>query len=83
VVGVATMALATAVELRVEPGKVPMDVDSGTKVANLNADEVDGEGANEIGVNGWERVEAISAFDSESPKSATARCLSGKPPYPR
>ena len=36
--------------IRVEQGKVPMDVDSGTKVANLNADEVDGEGANEIGV---------------------------------
>jgi hypothetical protein len=55
----------------------------GTKAANLNADDVDGEGADEIGVNRWERIEATSAFNSQSPKSATARFLSGNPPYPR
>ena len=78
-----TSASAAAVELRVDPGKVAIGGDSGTKVANLDADEADGEGADEIGVNGWKRAEAISAFDPQSPQSATARCVSGGPPFPR
>jgi len=71
-------AAATALELRVEPGKAPMEVNSDAKVASLNADEVDGESADEIGVNGWERAEATSVTNALSPKSATARCPSGK-----
>jgi hypothetical protein len=37
-----TNAAATALDLQVEAGKAPMKVNSGTKVTNLNADEVDG-----------------------------------------
>jgi hypothetical protein len=37
-----TNAAATALELLVEPGKAPMKTNSGTKVTNLNADQVDG-----------------------------------------
>ncbi len=36
---------ATALDLRVRPGKPPMKVDSATKVANLNADRLDGQNA--------------------------------------
>lgn len=36
---------ATALDLQVERGKAPMRVDSITKVANLNADRVDGQNA--------------------------------------
>src|SRR5215217_5185923 len=36
---------ATALDLKVEPGHAPMKVDSSTKVANLNADNVDGQEA--------------------------------------
>jgi hypothetical protein len=39
-----TNGSATALSLRVEAGKAPMKVNSGARVANLNADEVDGEG---------------------------------------
>jgi hypothetical protein len=37
-----TNSAATALDLQVEPGKTPMKVNSTTKVANLNADMVDG-----------------------------------------
>jgi hypothetical protein len=39
---------ATALDLQVEPGKTPMKVNSTTKVANLNSDQVDGKGANAL-----------------------------------
>jgi hypothetical protein len=38
-------ANATALDLRVEPGKAPMTVDSDAEVANLNADKLDGHDA--------------------------------------
>ncbi len=38
----------TALDLRVEPGKAPMTVDSTTKVNDLNADKLDGESANDF-----------------------------------
>jgi hypothetical protein len=38
----------TALDLQVEPGKTPMKVNSTTKVANLNSDQVDGKGANAL-----------------------------------
>jgi hypothetical protein len=38
-----TNALATALDLQVEPGKAPMRVNSSTKVTNLNADLLDGQ----------------------------------------
>src|SRR3712207_555741 len=55
---------ATALNLQVEAGKAPMKVNSGAKVADLNADEVDGKSASEIGVNGLAPVAARSATDS-------------------
>jgi hypothetical protein len=38
-------ASATALDLRVEPGQAPMEVDSSTKVVGLNVDQVDGKSA--------------------------------------
>jgi hypothetical protein len=39
---------ATALDLQVEPGKAPMKVNSQTKVANLNADSLDGKDSGEL-----------------------------------
>ncbi len=39
---------ATALDLQVEPGKSPMKVNSVTKVADLNADKLDGKSANQL-----------------------------------
>jgi hypothetical protein len=49
-----TNAAATALDLQVEPGKAPMKVNSGVKVANLNADKLDDREASSFasGVNG-------------------------------
>jgi len=69
---------ATALNLQVKPGQAPMKVDSGTKVANLNSDLLDGKGADQIGVNGLEQVTATSATNSSSGKSAVANCPPGK-----
>jgi hypothetical protein len=69
---------ATALHLQVEAGKAPMKVNSGAKVADLNADEVDGKSASEIGVNGLAPVAARSATDSSSPKVQDASCPTGK-----
>ena len=44
-----TIGAATALNLQVEAGKAPMKVNSGAKVADLNADKVDGKGVSEIG----------------------------------
>jgi hypothetical protein len=73
-----TNAAATALDLQVEAGKAPMKVNSGTQVANLNADKVDGKSASEIGVNGLEQVSSSSASNSNSGKLATAICPTGK-----
>jgi hypothetical protein len=73
-----TGSAATALNLQVEAGKAPMKVNSPTKVENLNADQVDGKHADQIGVNGLEQVRASSAEDSNSAKSVTAYCPSGK-----
>lgn len=73
----AKSGVGPALDLRVDSGP-PLAVNSDERVANLNADEVDGKSAGEIGVNGLERVEFLSATNSESPKSATAGCSAGK-----
>jgi hypothetical protein len=73
-----TDAAATALDLQVEAGKAPMTVNSETRVANLNADKVDGKSAGEIGVNGLQQVVVFSAFNSDSPKRAQASCPAGK-----
>ena len=72
-------AKSRALDLRVEPDRAPLTVNaSAGKATNLDADTVDGKSAVEIGVNGLEHVEATSAFDSVSSKSAQARCPAGK-----
>jgi hypothetical protein len=43
-----TNSAATALDLHVEAGKAPMKVNSGTKVANLNADKLDGMDAGQL-----------------------------------
>ena len=43
-----TNATATALDLQVEPGKTPMKVNSGTKISNINVDQVDGRSANQL-----------------------------------
>jgi hypothetical protein len=69
----------TALSLRVQAGEPPLTVGATAgKVTNLNADQLDGKGASEIGVNGLQRVEASSAENSVSPKQVTASCPSGK-----
>ncbi len=68
-----------ALDLRVEEGRAPINVNAGAgRAANLNADKVDGKGADQIGVNGIEEVLANSAVDSDSGKEVTARCPAGK-----
>jgi hypothetical protein len=44
-----TNASATALNLQVEAGRAPMKVNSQTKVANLNADKLDGMDAGQLG----------------------------------
>ena len=44
----------------------------------INANQLDGKDATGIGVNGLQRVEAMSAEDSISPKQVTASCPTGK-----
>lgn len=70
---------ATALDLQTEAGRPPLKVNSDARVVNLNADEVDGRSVGEIGMNGLERVSAVSAVtNSDSPKFATAHCPAGK-----
>ena len=68
----------TALSLAVQEGEAPMRVNSDARVPNLNADKIDGKDSDQIGVNGLERVFSISAFNSESPKTATVFCPAGK-----
>jgi hypothetical protein len=68
----------TALDLQVEPGNAPMTVNSSAKVANLNADQLDGKDVSQIGVNGRQVVQPATFANSASPKSSTATCPSGK-----
>jgi hypothetical protein len=47
-------------------------------VARLNADRLDGKNSTQIGVNGLDAAVASSANNSNSPKSVSAECPSGK-----
>jgi hypothetical protein len=69
---------ATALDLQVEAGKPPMTVNSDAKVANLNADKLDGKGADELGVNGLITAANTGVSNSDSPKSITVTCPAGK-----
>src|SRR5215218_7836507 len=70
---------ATALDLQVEPGKAPITVNSGVKVANLNADEIDGQDAADL--EGLSDVRARS-IDVSTKAGAngfgTARCAPGE-----
>jgi hypothetical protein len=68
-----------ALNLRVEAGKQPINVNSDAgKATNLNADELDGKGSEEIGVNGLEVVTELSDDNSNSSKYVFAYCPEGK-----
>ena len=78
---------SSALDLRVEPNRAPMTVNSPTRVDNLNADLLDGESADQIGdqigINGYQRVSVNSGppndvSDSDSFESVTASCPHGK-----
>ncbi len=69
---------SSALDLRVELGRAPMTVNSPTRVENLNADLLDGQSAEQMGVNGLSQENENSPFDSDSPKSATAECPGSK-----
>ena len=75
-----TNAAATALDLQVEPGKVPMKVNSSAKVANLNSDMLDGKSADAIGVNGWQRVSNTTEVTSSPLKSILVTCPDGTRP---
>jgi hypothetical protein len=72
---------ATALNLQVEPGHAPMKVDSGTQVAGLNADKVDGKDASAFVANsiymrgsGQEREGTLLGDDT---RVLSESCLSG------
>lgn len=56
---------ATALDLRVEPGKAPLKVGSDTKVVNLNADKVDGKDSSQFARDGAPAVFASGQIRSE------------------
>lgn len=56
----------------------PLAVNSPQKVANLNADSLDGLDSAQIGVNGLKTVQSFSAENSDSNKKVEAHCPSGK-----
>jgi hypothetical protein len=74
-----TDAAATALELEVEAGKAPMKINSGTQVANLNADKVDGLDASQLGgLSGVEQVGVAGVQNSFDVKATIATCPEGK-----
>ena len=57
----------TALELRVEAGEAPMRVDSTTQVANLNADQLDGQNSsNFVQSNSYRNESALGAGTQQS-----------------
>ena len=74
-----TDAAATALELQVEAGKAPMKVNSGTQVANLNSDKLDGLDASQLGgLSGVEQVGVAGLENSNDIKVTFATCPEGK-----
>jgi hypothetical protein len=86
IVNNSTNAAATALDLQVEAGKAPMKVNSGVKVANLNAERLDDREASSFasGVNGKatdaDKLDGVdsSGFLTKSGKAADADRLDGK-----
>src|SRR3712207_3396676 len=74
-----TGAGATALDLRVEPGKAPMKVNSAARVALLNADKVDGKDATAFYAAGSKVSDSSHADRADSATSAgDANTLDGK-----
>jgi hypothetical protein len=68
-----------ALDLRVEDGRAPLNVNAvAGKATNLNSDELDGKGADEIGINGVEVVTEEGDRNSNSSKFVFADCPEGK-----
>jgi len=65
-----TEANATALDLQVEAGKAPMKVNSGTKVANLNADTVDGKSEADFYAAGSKVADSAHADQADAATSA-------------
>jgi hypothetical protein len=74
-----TNSAATALDLQVEAGKTPMKVNSAAKVANLNADKLDGMDASQLGgLSGVTQVEQPGGVnDSVDTKTTSATCPVG------
>jgi hypothetical protein len=74
-----TNSAATALDLQVEAGKAPMKVNSATKVANLNADKLDGMDAGQL--QGFSTLR-VSTTDVNTTAGAngfgTASCQAGE-----
>ena len=66
-----------ALSLQVGSG-APLAVNSDRRVANLNADKLDGKSSTQLGINGYELVTVQSSFDSAAHKSVSAHCPEGK-----
>lgn len=69
---------ARALDLRVEPGKSPMTVNSGTKVPNLNADRLDGLDSTELGTLDVTVRSTTFTIPANSANQAAAECESGE-----
>jgi hypothetical protein len=68
-----------ALDLRVESGEAPMNVNSTKRVNDLNVDKVDGKSAAQLGgVNGQQLVKDTSDYNSNHSKDALAKCPQGK-----
>lgn len=72
---------ATALDLRVEPGRTPMKVNSSTQVSNLNADLVDGRSASSFVANSTYRLgqgqERTGTVLGDGSKVLSQSCLAG------
>ena len=71
-----TTAGATAVGLNVAAGHAPFTVNSGTKVANLNADKLDGLDSTAVAQNGSEAWHEVGGA-GEPPFNSTGTCTWG------
>ncbi len=74
-----TAAGSKALQLDVADGNAPLTVNATAgKATNLNSDTLDGLDSTQIGVNGLQLIKNSTAFNSDSPKSVTVTCPSGK-----
>lgn len=70
----------TALDVRVQPGETPIKINSDTKVANFNADELDGLDSTQIGQQMWAVVNADGSRRRGSGSSVIGIVKYGGPP---